>query len=50
MCNFLLTCTRAATAFRTAGAAHIAAAGVWTALAPAYPDQKEQQQEAQNYQ
>lgn len=39
-CKLVLTCTRAATAFRTAGAANIAAAGVRTALAPAYPNQE----------
>lgn len=45
-----LTCSWAAAAFRAAGTADVAAAGMWTALAPADPDQEQQQQEANNHQ
>lgn len=46
----ILTCSRAAAAVRTARAADVAAAGVWTALAPADANEKQQQQEPQNHQ
>lgn len=48
--NLVLTCSWTTAAFWTAGAADVAAAGVWTALAPADPNQEQQQQEAQNHQ
>ncbi len=44
----VLTCSWAAAAIWTARAADVAAAGVWTALAPADPDQDQQQQEAKH--
>ena len=46
----VLTCSWAAAAVGAAGAADVAAAGVWTALAPADPNQEQQQQEAENHQ
>lgn len=46
----VLTCSWAAAAFRAAGTADVAAAGMWTALAPADPNQEQQQQEANNHQ
>lgn len=48
--NLVLTCSWTAAAVWTAGAADVTAAGVWTALAPADPNKKQQQQEAQNHQ
>lgn len=48
--NLVLTCSWTAAAVWTAGAADVAAAGVWTALAPADPNQEQQQQEAQSHQ
>lgn len=48
--NLVLTCSWATTALRAAGTAHVAAAGVWTTLAPADPNEEQQQQEAQNHQ
>lgn len=46
----VLTCSWAAAALRATGAADVAAAGMWTALAPADPNHEQQQQEANNHQ
>lgn len=46
----ILTCSRTAAAFWAAGAADEAAASVRATLAPADPNQKKEQKEAQNYQ
>lgn len=46
----ILTCSWTAAAFWAAGAADVAAAGVWATLAPADPDQSKEQNEAQNHQ
>lgn len=48
--RWLLTCSWAAAPLRAAGTADVAAAGVWTTLTPADPNQDEQQEEPQDHQ
>lgn len=48
--RLILTCSWTAAAIRAAGATDITAAGVWTTLAPANPNQEDQQKEAKDHQ
>lgn len=46
----VLTSSWTAATLRATGTAYIAAASMWTALAPTDPNQEQQQQEAENHQ